>query len=179
MTEKKIESSILEHKRYDLFRRYFPESYAKWIEDERKRLPSKILASYEPLKCAVCGIDLLNPENDDHGIVGFVTDPATHKCVHCYTACRGNCDEKMEAYYAARRQYTGWNDINDLLIPTIFLQKNMAIINQLHDGLLEFDDDGLEEYKQILIRISQYVFRHQTENDLSRIKQLSMLPEGI
>ncbi len=175
----KIESSILEHKRYDLFRRYFPESYAKWIEDERKRLPSKILASYEPLKCAVCGIDLLNPENDDHGIVGFVTDPTTHKCVHCYTACRGNCDEKMDAYYAARRQYTGWNDINDLLIPTIFLQKNMAIINQLHDGLLEFDDDGLEEYKQILIRISQYVFRHQTENDLSRIKQLSMLPEGI
>lgn len=144
-----VASSILEHKRYDLFRRYFPESYAKWIEDERKRLPSKILASYEPLKCAVCGIDLLNPENDDHGIVGFVTDPTTHKCVHCYTACRGNCDEKMDAYYAARRQYTGWNDINDLLIPTIFLQKNMAIINQ------------------------------QTENDLSRIKQLSMLPEGI
>ena len=33
----------------------------------------------------------------------------------------------MDAYYAARRQYTGWNDINDLLIPTIFLQKNIRI----------------------------------------------------
>lgn len=177
--KEKIESYILGQKRYELFRRYFPQSYIKWVEAEQKRLPSKILASYEPLKCAVCGIDLLNPENKDHGIVGFVTDPTTHKCVHCYTACRGYCDEKMEAHYAALRQYTGWNDINDLLIPTLFLQKNMAIINQLHDGVLEFDDNGLEEYKQILIRISQYVFRHQSEKDLNRIQQLSVLPEGI
>ena len=106
-------------------------------------------------------------------------DPTTHKYIHCYTACRGYCDEKMEAYYTALGQYTGWNDINDLLIPTLFLQKNMAIINQLHNRSLEFDDIGLEEYKQILIRISQYVFRHQSEEELNRIQELSMLPEGI
>lgn len=175
----KIESYILSKKRYELFRRYFPQSYTKWIEAEHKRLPSKILASYEPLNCAVCGIDLLNPENKDHGIVGFVMDPTTHKYIHCYTACRGYCDEKMEAYYMALGQYTGWNDINDLLIPTLFLQKNMAIINQLHNRSLEFDDIGLEEYKQVLIRISQYVFRHQSEEELNRIQELSMLPEGI
>ena len=177
--KEKIESFILNKKRYELFQRYFPKSYSKWVETENKRLPSKILASYEPLKCAVCGIDLLDPENEDHGIVGFVTDPKTHKCIHCYTACRGDCDDKMDAHYAALRQYTAWNDINDLLIPTLFLQKNMAIINQLHNGALEFEDEGLEEYKQILIRISQYVFRHQSEAELRRIQQLSILPEGV
>lgn len=175
--KEKIESCILNKKRYELFRRYFPKSYEKWVKS--RRLPSKILSAYEPLKCVVCGIDLLEPENEDHGIVGFVTDPQKHKCVHCYTACRGYCDEKMQAYYARCKQYTGWNDINDLIIPTIFLQKNIAIINQLHEGSLEFDDNGLEEYKQILIKISQYVFRHQSEDEINRIQLLSMLPEGI
>ena len=106
-------------------------------------------------------------------------DPHAHKGVHCYAACRGNCDYKMEAFYASRGTYTGWNDVNDLMIPTIYLQKNMAIINQLHSNNLEFDDQGLEEYKQILIAISQYVFRHQSEEELERVRQLSMLPEGI
>lgn len=85
----------------------------------------------------------------------------------------------MESYYASRGIYTGWNDVNDLLIPTIYLQKNFAIINQLHDGDLEFEDKGLEEYKDVLMAISQYVFRQQSEEDLERIRMLSMLPEGI
>lgn len=177
--KERIEYYILKNKRYDLLKRYFPLSYQKWIEVERKRLPSKIMTSYEPLNCAACGIDLLCPDNDDHGIVGLVMDPKIHTCMHCYTACRGSCDRKMEARYATRNLYIGWNDINDLLIPTIFLQKHMAILNQLHDGTLEFNAEGLEEYKRILVIISQYVFRQQTDADLDRIEQLSMLPEGI
>lgn len=177
--KEKIESYIINKKRYELFQRYFPESYKKWMENTGKRNPSRILSEYMPLKCAVCGTDLLAPENSDHGIVGFVTDPATHKCSCCYTACRGSCDYKLDAYYAADGQYTGWNDINDLLIPTVFLQKNMAIINQLHDGYLDFDDKGLEDYKSILIAISQYVFRQQSDAEFGRAAKLMSLPEGI
>lgn len=177
--KEKIESCILGHKRYELFRRYFPQSYQRWMFDEAKRTPSKILSSYQPLKCCVCGTDLLSPDNEDHGIIGFAMNSKTHKCSHCYAACRGDCDYKMETFFASKGIYTGWNDVNDLLIPTIYLQKNMAIINQLHDGTLEFEGDGLEGYKSILIAISQYVFRQQSEEELERVKLLSMLPEGI
>lgn len=177
--KEKIEMFILKHKRYELFKRYFPVSYQTWLEAENRNTPSRILETYQPLNCAVCGQDILDAKHPDHGIIGFVMNPHTHKCVHCYAACRGNCDYKMEAFYASRGTYTGWNDVNDLMIPTIYLQKNIAIINQLHDGILEFDDQGLEEYKQILIKISQYVFRHQSDEELERVRQLSMLPEGI
>lgn len=177
--KEKIESYILGNKRYELFRRYFPQSYQRWLDTEGKSIPSRILDKYEPLNCAVCGADILSSEKQDHGVIGFVMNPKTHKYCHCYAACRGNCDYKMEAFYASRGTYTGWNDVNDLMIPTIYLQKNMAIINQLHSGDLEFDNQGLEEYKQILIKISQYVFRHQSEEELERVRQLSVLPEGI
>lgn len=143
--KEKIESLILKHKRYELFKRYFPRSYEQWMNAEGKRKPSQILSAYEPLKCAVCGTDILSPEKEDHGIIGFVTDPKTDRCVHCYAACRGDCDDIMERIYASKGYYTGWNDVNDLMIPTVFLQKNMAIINQLQSGSLEFDLNGLEE----------------------------------
>lgn len=177
--KERIESYILGHKRYELFKRYFPKSYQEWMVNENKKTPSQILSSYMPLKCSVCGTDLLAPTHTDHGIIGFAMRPKTNKCFSCYAACRGDCDCIMESYYTSRGIYTGWNDVNDLLIPTIYLQKNFAIINQLHDGDLEFEDKGLEEYKDVLMAISQYVFRQQSEEDLERIRMLSMLPEGI
>ena len=175
----KIEYYILKYKRYELFKRYFPVLYQRWMETEGKHVPSRILSSYEPLRCSVCGTDLLSPEKHDHGIVGFVMHPETYKCVDCYVACRGGCDQKMQSRYRMVGSYTAWDDVDDLLIPTIFLQRIIALLNQLHSGEFEFEPQGFESYKQILIKISQCVLRQQSEEDFNRAKELANLPEGI
>lgn len=177
--KEKIESFILGHKRYELFKRYFPQSYQKWFEAEQKHTPSRILSKYKPLKCAVCGTDLLTAGRSDHGIIGFAMHYNTTKTVDCYAACRGTCDGKMQAHFSSLRQFTAWDDVDDLLIPTIYLQRFMAILNQLQHGELEFEEDAFEKYKQILIIISQYIFRQQSDQDIKRIMILAELPEGI
>lgn len=51
--KERIESYILGHKRYELFKRYFPKSYQEWMVNENEKTPSQILSSYMPLKCSV------------------------------------------------------------------------------------------------------------------------------
>lgn len=177
--KEKIESYILGNKRYELFKRYFPKSYRNWMIGEKKITPTPILKYYKPLKCSVCGTDLLSSEHEDHGIIGFAINPQTHKYYQCYAACRGDCDFKKKAYYSSNGIYTAWNDINDLLIPAIYLQKLYVIIYQLQNSKSQFEGTALGDYKSFLLAISQYVFRPQSEEEQKRIDDLSALPDGI
>ncbi|WP_019878551.1 hypothetical protein [Succinispira mobilis] len=180
----KIEKYILEHKRYELFKRYFPKSYKRWIEIDGKNIPSKIFDSYQPLSCIVCGKDLLKverKENVNHGIIGMVIDSDTenNKCTECYVACIGECDRRAQAYYWQNGKITAWDELSDLLIPTIYIRRYMALINQLQSGEMEMEDKALEDYKKILLCVSQYVFRHQSAREMERVKILAGLPDGI
>lgn len=180
--KEKIEKYILSHKCYELFKRYFPNSYRRWYEIESKIEPTKILDEYEPLLCSICGTDLLKIDRSDgnnHGVIGFVMHPETHKYIDVYSACLGKCDRKMQAFFSSKGQYTAWDSLNDLLLPTIYLRRYMALLNQVHEGKLEFEPVAFEKYKQVLIAVSQYVFRHQSEKEISRVKSLADLPDGI
>lgn len=182
--KEKIEDFILGHKRYELFKRYFPISYKRWFEIESKNEPSQILGDYEPLTCEVCGIDLLKVDRSDdnnHGIIGFVMhrEHEIYRYIDCYAACVGKCDRKMVAVYASLGYFTAWDALNDLLIPTLYLRRYMAILNRLVDNNLEFEPEAFRKYKQMLIAISQYVFRHQSEKEIVRIKKIIEIPEGL
>lgn len=180
--KEKIEQYIFNHKRYELLKRYFPESYKTWFELESKNKPTQILSKYSPLNCEVCGKDLLKVEKKDgfnHGIIGFATNPKTHKYESVYAACTGKCDRKMQSYFNSKGYFTAWESLNDLLLPTIYLRRYMALLNQLHEGRIKFETNALTEYKQVLISVSQYVFRHQSEKEIKRVKSLAEIPDGI
>lgn len=177
--KERIEALIIDRKMTNIFQRYFPNSYQRWVEAETRNRPSNILNAYHPLKCSICGRDLLDPSRSDHGIIVFASEQHSHKIIHAYAVCRGTCDDRIENRLYAQGLYSCWDDISDLMKPTIFLQRMIAVINQFRKGPLEFEPDGLTEYLDILIMISQYVFRNQSESDLERIHELSMIPEGL
>lgn len=180
--KERIEKSILDSKSYELFRRYFPVSYKKWVENESNLTPTMIFDEYKPLPCCICGRDLLCVDNPDErymGMIGFALDPKTNRYIDAYSACKGKCDRIMRARYRSQNYSTAWEDIGDMSIPTIYLRKCMALANQLYSGRHQFSEESFNNFKKILIILSQLVFRHQSKKELERIDDLSELPDGV
>lgn len=177
----KIEDYIIKNKRFELFKRYFPSSYSRWNEIEGKHLPTKLTSLYQPLRCEVCGTDLLSVKkspNYNHGIIGFVRSMSgdDDQYIDCYVACTGDCDRKISAHQRSLGNFTDWDSLSDLLMPTYYLQKYMAILNLLYEGDFNFSEEAFTKYKHILISIGQMVFRYQSEEDLSRAEKLDEIP---
>lgn len=63
--------------------------------------------------------------------------------------------------------------------PLELASRLVKMFNQLHAGELEFEETGLEDFKTMIIAISQYAFRHPTDYGIVRAKELLMLPEGL
>ncbi len=76
---------------------------------------------------------------------------------------------------------TGWEDISDFTLPTIYLKKQMALINNLfyHKPQEAFTEHGIEAYKTILIALSQLVLRDHTEEKWERTLDLNTLPDWL
>ncbi|MDE8701803.1 hypothetical protein PZH32_02370 [Adlercreutzia equolifaciens] len=145
-------------------------------------MPSNILESYEPLKCRVCGADLLAANRERSGIIVFEKDLKSKdvdKFVQCYAVCKGDCDETAKLHFVSKENVTYWEDLDDLQIPYYFLKEVIAVINGLHSGKTIYDNNCLEELKSILVRISQNTLRDQTKEELNRLKSLVALPDWL
>lgn len=180
----KIESILLlKSKGIDLIQRYFPKSFEK-VDNKR---PSNLFSTYTPLKCKVCGKDLLESESihGDSGVIVMAYDRQTyydnhvHKYMDIYWACKGNCDRSLERAANSNGLSTGWEDISDLVIPYNFLKWNIAILNRIRSCTDQYEDQAFEDLKEFIICISQIVYKNQSDKDIQRIMVLKMIPEGI
>jgi hypothetical protein len=159
-----------------IFTRYFPES-AKHV-----RPLHKVLDQYIPVACDVCGKDLLEAlyRENYSGLVAQVKrrDEAsgTATVEHMYFACKGKCDRQMEAECWAQFHETApWKDLSDLVIPAEFLRWIMATLNRLRDGA-KYTDNAFEKEKELIMALSQKVFREMTERERNRVRDLVSLP---
>ena len=180
----KIERILLENGLANkLIRRFFPKSFS---EIELKS-PTNLLSEYCPLRCKVCGKDLLQRDILDHyqGIVVFVQDLQyyedswKHKYTDIYCVCKGECDRKMEAVARAHGYVTSWNDVSDLVIPIEFLKFVIAIMNRMRNSDDIYTDEAYENLKGIIITLAQITMKRQSERDIQRANSLSELPEGL
>ncbi len=157
---------------YRLIRRFFPESWNKI--DAANNEPSNLLKQYVPLKCDVCGQDLLlNPEN---GIVALCLDRNNLSLVRdAYCACRGICDAKLESY---NNQFgiTNWHDMSDLVIPRYYLGEVLGIADRLQNGSRLFNEDAYKKVRHIFVLLSQRVMRKHTGSEEKRMETLDMVP---
>ena len=183
--KEKIERVLLENSSANkLIRRFFPKSFS---EMELKS-PTNLLSKYSPLRCKVCGKDLLQRDILDNykGIVVFVQDMqyfdesnGKNKYTDVYCVCKGNCDRKMGAIARPYRNITGWNDVSDLVIPVQFLKFVIAIVNGIRNTGDIYTDEAYEKLKEIIISLAQITMKRQSKQDIRRAKSLAELPEGI
>lgn len=183
--KEKIERILLENRvAGKLIKRFFPKSYG---EMELKS-PSNLLSEYLPLRCKVCGRDLLHRDILDKykGIIVFVQDMdyyhsnnGKNRYMDVYCVCKGQCDRKMEALAHSYRNITAWNDISDLVIPVQFLRFVIGIMNQIRNGKDIYTDDAYDNLKNIVISLAQITMKRQSEDDIKRVQLLLDFTEGL
>lgn len=168
-----IEQKILDAKNTSIFERYFPSSFNQW--KLRNNQPTLLLAEYQPLRCAVCGKDLLKDKSN--GIILFERKFDSRQIENVIPVCRGNCDHAYEAFLREKGYLCGWDSIEDLTLPTIYLKRQLAILNNLFysNPAEQFSNDGIEAYKTVLIALSQLALRECTEEERERAFMLTSL----
>lgn len=176
----KIEARLIHSaKGLQIAERYFPISLKSWRDNNPK--PAKLFADKPSLKCKVCGQELF--ENDDKGVVlvwekmrtDYQNEPL--KIEYVAWTCRGRCDEVICACVDAERNdlIDGWEDIEDVMIPTIYIKWVMSIFNQMNEGAI-YSKDAFDNMKKFLISVFPYVSRHLTDKEKERIQSLGMIP---
>jgi Restriction endonuclease len=125
---------------HTIARRYFPLTYNSW-ESEHSN-PSNLFKEYEPLQCERCGKDLLSKETMQLSLIVFVENiefTEEHNFEKCkyediYFACKGTCDNLLEAINVKKGFITKWEDITDIMIPNHYLAWNIAVLNRIRSG---------------------------------------------
>jgi len=173
---KLIENYLIRLGFSEILMRYFPESY-KLVKPLHK-----VLDEYIPLKCDVCGKDLLESlyRENYKGLIAQAThrdENGIEYVKEMYYACKGTCDKQLSKSIRERyKVHTEWKDISDLAIPLEFLRYVIATINRLRDGNYKYSDSAFEKEKNMIFALSQKVLREMTENEKGRVRTLISMP---
>lgn len=175
----KIESRLLENiDGHKIAARFFPISFSNYKFENP--IPAQIFSDNEPILCERCNKNLLldtehgnyvcvklPPEYDDEG--NNIQPDQTIKDI--YFSCK-DCGHFLEReYYDLGYSDAGWEDIDDICIPTIWLLRFMAFVNGIHKDQ-SLDDKAFDVMKQLFIRTYPYVARHQTTKEKERVSTL-------
>ena len=132
----------------------------------------------------MCGQDLLSPKPTGILVLweGVQEDlQRGDDIVDVHWCCRGRCDAVLEKRIKAKHGVSivdGWEDLSDLCIPVVFLQRLMAILNGFQNGD-QWSQEAFDKLKTILIAVYQNVSRDASTMEMDRIKQLMDLPDYV
>lgn len=176
----KIEGHLLHSsKGLEIAERFFPKSLSEWKTENPQ--PARIFSEKPSLRCKTCNKELL--EKDDHGIITIWQKAPQHRkenlrhFEHVFWVCRGRCDELLTHHIRQidNTLIDGWEDISDVMMPTIFIKWIMTIMNELQSGYT-YSDEAYSSIKDFLLQIFPYVSRHLTEKEKEKIKSLTQIP---
>lgn len=176
----RIETELTKAKKNNLIQRFFPKSFKRALAESKKNEPSIIFGKYEPLLCEYCGKDLLKEHLHDYKAeVVLIENVDAGEYIDAYVCCKGHCDKALLATKRPLGCIDEWEDISDWIIPSNFMRKEMALINQLQTGSVRYTQNAIEKLKQIILRLSQFALREDDDVQKLRVKRLSELPEWI
>jgi hypothetical protein len=181
LDHEQIERRLLESsKGRDVIQRFFPASFS-----HLKREPAQLYTQDQSICCDNCGKDLFNPPS---GIwVIWHTDTEDNKeadhFVDMHFACKGTCDMKVEREVRMRHSargfiHDGWDDIPDILVPTVFITKVMAFINGFARGDT-YEPEVLEKVKGLLLTAFPHVSRNLTLEEQQTLEHLQRIPSYL
>lgn len=171
----RIERGLLENPALEMiFKRFFPKSYAKYTQEHiaSRAVSDSILG----IRCKVCGKDLLDERDGIFALGNKVTKDRGVEIVDVYWACRGKCDRLLESSFHKRGLVTGWESIDDLSIPLVFMHWTITCMNSLRKGELKFTDKAYEKFLDFTFTMAQLVVRATTKEERKRIESLRHIP---
>lgn len=136
-----------------------------------KKDPVKIFSDDPNLKCAKCGKNLLSEAKGNY-IVFEEDDGFPSRKVKLLYACKEHdhnvtLEERLKGCKDA-----GWDDIEDLKIPTIWLMKLMAFFNEVYNDHEHIDATYFDQVKKMFINTFPYVCRDMDEDERTRLRNL-------
>ncbi|ASF45448.1 restriction endonuclease [Methylovulum psychrotolerans] len=179
----KIEKELVHSARgLELAERFFPISLAAWKTENPE--PAKIFADSPSLKCKTCGKELF--DGKDKGIItlwqrkrtDYENEPEYFEYI--FWTCRGHCDKSLSQHIRSKRTdlIDGWEDIGDVMMPTVFIKWIMSVLNEQRGGTV-YSDDAFKDLKEFLLNVYPFVCRHLTEKENERVRSLMMIPSYL
>ncbi|MFN3701839.1 MAG: restriction endonuclease [Alphaproteobacteria bacterium] len=170
---KRLEATFIEKGMSSLAIRYFPTSYKSF------RPIQQFLKDYVPLKCDVCGEDVLRQSltKKYNANILFPLKSGDPSRDHVYVVCKKDCDQTLtDRIFSATGCITEWQDLEDLTNPLGYLRSVMGYMNVLHSGELRFSKSAHDKIKEIYISVGQRTMREATQEDKDRVRDLIGFP---
>ena len=173
----KIESYLLDNlDGHRIACRYFPESFKKYQLENPT--PAKIFDEEAELYCEYCGKNLLL--ESEHGNYVLLKEEDLEnggfgkQYKDMYFACCGECDHELKSICQEKGlSDLGWESIDDICNPAIWISKIMAFLNGIQQDQ-DMDDVAFEKMKKLFINTYPYVARHLTQKENMRVRSLLM-----
>ncbi|MDR2761192.1 MAG: hypothetical protein LBB88_01170 [Planctomycetaceae bacterium] len=136
---------------------------------------------YLPICCEHCKKDLLETlyTSDNQGVVVRLrlrnADQQTPDIItKVYFACKGECDEKLQTKYCQNTSQStaSWSFISDIVIPSAYLERIVALINQISRDGVVYEPDALETEEYLIRALSQRTLRPPSAGELIRTKRM-------
>jgi hypothetical protein len=169
---KKIESYFVTSGFSKLALRYFPRSYGKI------RPIQQLLGELVELRCDECGADILTRSVRDRAranLVWAIPIRGDSEYRELFVVCKGQCDHDLQEKLRARGCTSGWEEIDDLMNPLLFLKNVLTYMNQLRAEPGRVSDEVHKRMKEIYVALAQRTLREVNEEDMQRFKDLRIL----
>ncbi len=164
-----------------IIRRFFPKSHSAM-----RQKPALIFAEPSKICCDYCGKSLLDPPSGIWALwrAGWIdsTIKGNHYVEMQFT-CKGDCDRRISARIKAKYAsqgfvYDGWDDIPDFCVPTVFINKIMALMNGFATGNT-YTSEAFDRTKQLILAVFPHVSRHLSHEDTEKIDSLRRIPSFL
>jgi len=177
-----IESTLLDlhDDKHILFRRYFPDSYKRYVETDVRNnpKPAQIFSDELSIKCECCGKELMGDLK--HGNIVFwhrgLNDKGLHHYERAYIACKGKCDSVLKYKMLQESGYElldSWQDFNSFTNPSLYIKQVMSWLNSFSMGET-MDSDAYSKLKKVFLNTYPLICRELTDEETEIIKQANM-----
>ncbi len=134
--------------------------------------PVKIFSDTPHLDCDYCGKNLLDENNKGNYIVfeESAADGTKLKCIKY--ACKEHDDIVTSEARQHKLQDAGWDDVDDLLMPVMWIKKLMAFMNEMHDPNVKMSDEYFADVKHMFLNTFPFVTREMSQQESERVAKL-------
>ena len=132
--------------------------------------PVRIFSDVPELRCELCGKNLLEEGNQGNYIVFTDNGDTKFECIKY--ACKEHDREVTNNARKENFRDAGWDDINDLKIPTMWIKRLMAFINEMHNSPEKISDEYCQDVKELFLNTFPYIVREMEEEEKDRVSEL-------